>query len=376
MSNPIQLKIGYLGGGSRGWAQLLMNDLAQFAELGGEVLLYDLDAAAAKVNQQLGNWLQEQPGVVSRWRYRAVDTIEDALRGVDFVVVSIQPGSLEMMCHEVAVAERYGLFFPVGDTTGAPGLMRGLRSAIIYARFAHEIVRHCPDAWVINYTNPMSVCTRTLTRVEPRLKAFGCCHEVFGTQALLAQIARQYLELEHTPARGEIEVNVFGINHFTWIDRATYRGHDLLALLRHHIEQPGVVRPYTREEVEAKRSWFTDAHQIKFELFRRYGILAAARWRKFISITLPMLSSVIFFNLVMQIIGGFMAFTQAYVITGGGPLDRTLFYAVYLYQKAFRDFDMGYASAMAWVLLLIIAVFTALVFRSSGSWVHYESKEG
>jgi len=115
--------------------------------------------------------------------------------------------------------------------------------------------------------------------------------------------------------------------------------------------------------------------QIPQEYYEAASIDGAARWRQFLSITLPMLSPVIFFNLVMQIIGGFMAFTQAFVITGGGPLDRTLFYAVYLYQKAFRDFDMGYASAMAWVLLLIIAFFTVLVFRSSGSWVHYESKE-
>lgn len=275
-TSPVQLKIGYIGGGSRGWAQMLMNDLAQFPDLGGEVRLYDLDFKAAKLNERLGNQLQDQPGVVSRWRYTAVGSIEAALSGVDFVFLSIQPGSLDMMGHEIAVAERHGLFFPVGDTTGAPGLMRGLRSTIIYAGFAREIARHCPNAWVVNYTNPMTICTRTLTKVEPGLKVFGCCHEVFSTQALLAELAQTYLELDHRPTRDEIEVNVLGINHFTWIDRATYKGHDLLELVRHHIQQPGVMRPYTREEVEAKKNWFTDAHQIKFELFRRYGILAAA----------------------------------------------------------------------------------------------------
>ncbi|HMO59209.1 MAG TPA: alpha-glucosidase/alpha-galactosidase [Roseiflexaceae bacterium] len=276
MPDTVQIKIGYIGGGSRAWALMLMNDLAQYPHLGGEVLLYDIDAESARRNQRLGNWMQDQPGVVSRWHYRAVDTLADALQGVDFVVVSIQPGPLSMMGHELAVAETYGLHFPVGDTTGAPGLMRGLRSAIIYAEFAHAIATHCPNAWVINYTNPMSICTRTLTAVEPGLKVFGCCHEVFGTQALLAAIARRYLELDHTPARSEIDVNVLGINHFTWIDRASYHGHDLLALLRRHIEQPGVLRSYSRAEVEAKNNWFTDEHQIKFELFRRFGILAAA----------------------------------------------------------------------------------------------------
>ncbi len=275
-NTPIALKIAYIGGGSRGWAQMLMGDLAVCSELTGEVLLYDINLESAKRNEQLGSWLQEQPGVRSCWRYRAVERIEEALKGADFVFVSIQPGTLEMMGHEIATAEKYGLFFPVGDTTGAPGLMRGLRSAIIYRGFAEAIALHCPNAWVVNYTNPMTICTRTLTNVAPELKVIGCCHEVIGTQHLLAELARTYLHLDQTPTRDEIEVNVLGINHFTWIDRATYKGHDLLEIVREHMRQPGVVRPYTREEVEAKDNWFVDSLQVKLDLFRRFGILAAA----------------------------------------------------------------------------------------------------
>jgi alpha-galactosidase len=129
---------------------------------------------------------------------------------------------------------------------------------------------------VINYTNPMTICTRTLTKVAPELKVFGCCHEVFGTQRMLAGLARQYLDLPVTPERNDIRVNVLGINHFTWIDRATYNGHDLLSIVRDHIEIPGVLREYNPDEVEAARNWFHDADQIKFELFKRFGILAAA----------------------------------------------------------------------------------------------------
>lgn len=115
--------------------------------------------------------------------------------------------------------------------------------------------------------------------------------------------------------------------------------------------------------------------QIPLELYEAASIDGAGGWRKFVRITLPLLSPVIFFNLVMQIISGFMVFTQAFVVTGGGPLDTTRFYSLYLYDQAFRNFRMGYASAMAWVLLLIIAFFTALAFRSSSMWVHYETKE-
>ena len=140
------------------------------------------------MNETLGNLLQTRPGVVSTWKYRVVQTLEEALHGADFVVVSIQPAELEVMRDEIEIAEKYGLFFPVGDTAGAPGLIRGLRSALIYRDFAHRIADICPDAWVINYTNPMTVCTRTFTKVEPQLKVFGCCHEVFGTQHILARI--------------------------------------------------------------------------------------------------------------------------------------------------------------------------------------------
>jgi multiple sugar transport system permease protein len=115
--------------------------------------------------------------------------------------------------------------------------------------------------------------------------------------------------------------------------------------------------------------------QIPAELYEAAAIDGAGPWARFLRVTLPMLSPVTFFNLVMQTITGFMVFTQAFIVTGGGPMDTTLFYALYLYRRAFESFQMGYASAMAWVLLLVVAAFTALLFKSSGYWVFYETKE-
>ncbi|HEY0603251.1 MAG TPA: sugar ABC transporter permease [Herpetosiphonaceae bacterium] len=116
--------------------------------------------------------------------------------------------------------------------------------------------------------------------------------------------------------------------------------------------------------------------QIPQELYEAASIDGADGWRQFRNITLPMLSPVIFFNLVMQLISGFLVFTQGLIIApGGGPLQRALFYSVYLYEKGFAQSQMGYASAMAWVLLLIIACFTVLVFKTSDNWVFYDSKE-
>src|SRR5262245_35652643 len=122
MTKPTtEIKIAYIGGGSREWARKLMVDLALCPDLTGQVALYDIDLPAAQLNEAFGNWLQDQPGVVSRWRYRAVPSLEETLRGADVVVVSILPGTLAVMAEEMAIAEQYGLFFPVGDTIGATG---------------------------------------------------------------------------------------------------------------------------------------------------------------------------------------------------------------------------------------------------------------
>ncbi len=98
----------------------------------------------------------------------------------------------------------------------------------------------------------------------------------------------------------------------------------------------------------------------------------AGSWRRFQSITIPMISPVILFVSIMSVIGSFQTFTQAYIMTGGGPAYATLFYLLYLYRNAFSWFEMGYASALAWVLFAIILVCTLLGLRVSSSWVHYE----
>ncbi len=114
--------------------------------------------------------------------------------------------------------------------------------------------------------------------------------------------------------------------------------------------------------------------QVPQDLYEAASIDGAGAWRKFYKITLPILAPVIFFNMVLQMIEGFKAFTPAYVVSGGtgGPIDSTLFYTLYLYEEAFSHFRMGYASALAWVLLIIIGFFTALSFLTSRYWVYYE----
>ncbi|MET9859751.1 sugar ABC transporter permease [Streptomyces smyrnaeus] len=118
--------------------------------------------------------------------------------------------------------------------------------------------------------------------------------------------------------------------------------------------------------------------QIPGELYEAAAVDGAGRWRQFLSITLPMLSPVLFFNLVLQTIQAFQVFTPAFAVSGGrgGPADSTLFYTLYLYDRGFTASHMGYASAMAWMLLLAIGIVTAVLFRTSRSWVFYANEEG
>ena len=97
--------------------------------------------------------------------------------------------------------------------------------------------------------------------------------------------------------------------------------------------------------------------------------------QSFFKITLPLISPTIFFNVVMAVISSFQYFTQAYVMTEGGPLKSTLFYNLLLYQTAYRDYEMGYAAAMAWVMFAIIMVFSLLVIKSSSFWVYYQNDD-
>jgi len=112
------------------------------------------------------------------------------------------------------------------------------------------------------------------------------------------------------------------------------------------------------------------------QLYEAAEIDGAAGWQRFWSVTIPQLSPTIFFNLVLGAIGVFQTFTTAYVVTGGGPDNSTLFYVLYLYRQAFSYYRMGYASAQAWVLFLIIMLFTLLIVRTLASRVYYESERG
>lgn len=273
-SKASDVQIAYIGGGSRGWAWTFMTDLAQEPAMDGTIRLYDIDEPAARANEVIGNRLTERPDAVGRWRYVTCPDLKTALTGADFVVISILPGTFDEMEADVHMPERLNVWQSVGDTAGPGGIMRALRTIPMFVEIAEAVKAYAPQAWVINYTNPMSLCVKTLYHVFPQIKAFGCCHEVFGTQKLLAKIAGEALGVPDIP-RADIHVNVLGINHFTWFDYASYKGTDLFPIYADY------VRAHYAEGVpDPDNNWmnntFTCAHRVKFDLFRNYGLIAAA----------------------------------------------------------------------------------------------------
>lgn len=156
---------------------------------------------------------------------------------------------------------------------------------------------------------------------------------------------------------------LFGVQGPSWISNPETSLYTLVILAVWQFGSPMII-------------FLAGLRQIPSELYEAAAIDGAERWAKFWRITLPLLAPVVFFNFVLQMIEAFKAFTPAFVISGGtgGPVDSTLFYTLYLYQEAFANFRMGYASALAWVLLVIIAIFTGLSFLASKYWVFYEDE--
>ncbi|MFZ5967784.1 MAG: alpha-glucosidase/alpha-galactosidase [Bacillota bacterium] len=266
------IKIAYIGGGSKGWAWKFMFDLALEESIAGVVYLYDIDQESARKNESLGNKLYQREDLPGKWKYKAVDGISEALDKADFVIVSILPGTFHEMESDVHIPEKYGIYQSVGDTTGPGGLFRSLRTVPIYKGFAQAIKEFCPNAWVINYTNPMAICMRTLYTVFPEIKAFGCCHEVFAVQNMLAKALKEIEGLD--VSREEINTNVLGVNHFTWINKAAYKGIDLLPVYKKFVEK------YYDNGFEDRGKWedsyFDSANRVKFDLFQKYRCIAAA----------------------------------------------------------------------------------------------------
>lgn len=275
--NVKDIKIAYIGGGSRYWAHDFMCDLAKADNIKGKVFLYDIDKKAAKENEIIGNGIRNSYPEADNFDYIAVDTYEEVLTDADIVVISILPGTFDEMEVDVHAPEEYGIYQSVGDTTGIGGVIRALRTLPMFFEFAEQIKKYCPNAFVINYTNPMALCTGALYKAFPEIKCFGCCHEVFGTQSILAKMLENKCGFKNVK-REDIKINVVGINHFTWITEAYYHNINLFPIFKEYCleySESGVPSE-TKPTDNSFNKYFKHNEKVKMDLFLRFGYIAAA----------------------------------------------------------------------------------------------------
>lgn len=184
---------------------------------------------------------------------------------------------------------------------------------------------------------------------------------LLGSSVAIALLWKQIFEGDGIVNQG---LNLIGIHATTsWISTPEYAIYTLVILAAWQFGSPMLI-------------FLAGLKQIPSEYYEAASTDGAGSFRRFFSITLPLITPLVFFNLILQMIGAFQAFTPAYIVSGGsgGPVNSTLFYTLHVYRKGFGDLQMGYASAMSWFLLLVIALFTALAFLSSRYWVFYQDE--
>lgn len=201
--------------------------------------------------------------------------------------------------------------------------------------------------------------------LDKGLRTIGLYRAIFYLPSLLgASIAIAILWRELFAADGVVNelLGYIGIQASSWITDPNTSLYTLVILAMWQFGSPMLI-------------FLAGLRGIPQDLYEAAEIDGTPKWRQFTRITLPLLAPVIFFNLVLQTIEAFKTFSSAFIISNGtgAPADSLLFYTVYLFNEAFKFFRMGYASALAWVLLLIIAIFTAIAFLTSKYWVHYEN---
>ena len=269
-------RICIIGGGSRQWAIRFLMDLSLQDKIGAHVALYDIDRKAAENNKEVAERIFRINGK-SHLSVSVASTLDEGLKGVDFIIIAIEPGCIDIRQYDLGLPEEYGIYQSVGDTTGPGGLMRAWRALPLFFDFARAIEKNAPNAWVINYTNPMTLCTAALYKAYPGIKALGCCHEVFGTENVIASIIAKKEGIE-TPDRRDVMVDVSGLNHFTFVTKALYKGVDYIPYLKEMVKDPSTFPDLTEKAKKrvADGKWFESDHLVALSFLRDFGTLGAA----------------------------------------------------------------------------------------------------
>jgi len=263
------VKITVIGGGSYCWTPTLFRDIVCTEGLqGSEIVLEDINRKHLDDLHQCCKAILAQLGKTNQFKLRATTDLSAALRRADFVILTITTGGYDAMERDLKIPYKYGIWQPVGDTVGPGGISRALRNIPVVVGLAKAMERCCPNAWVLNITNPMSTLTRCIWR-ETDIRCIGLCHELYGTLAKLQEL------LGCKNWRKEFDCVSVGVNHMPWITRLRCNGRDAFPLLRKALRE-GKAPAAGKGLGTALDRTLVGSNRVKFELFKAYGALPAA----------------------------------------------------------------------------------------------------
>lgn len=272
MNNDKRIKIAYIGGGSYNFGWKLFSELAA-EEICATINLYDKDKQLSLTNEVIGNNLRDNPRCKSDIVFLACDTPEDALKGADIVLMSISCGNTDDEAALHNIIEKYGIIQTSGEQTGPIGVINALWILPDYIKYAELIKKYCPNAWVINLSNPMSECIDIMIKVFPEIKIFGSTNELFQTLEFIGGLVETENGISNVRRR-DIKYNLMGISGFSWFDKISYDGEDIMPIFRKYAEK-FYKTGYELHPGEYKTNPFSSANKVKFDLFLRYGLIPA-----------------------------------------------------------------------------------------------------
>jgi len=260
MSN--QKKITFIGGGSYQWVPVLFRDIAVNPHLQSiRFILHDIDLPRNAELAEVCRVIAQKAG--STVAVETDDDLDHALEGADAVILCISTGALDSMEHDIEIPKKYGIYQPVGDSTGPGGISRTLRNVPVVTDIAKRMEKICPDAWLLNLTNPMDQIVRAIQKTS-RIKIIGLCHEFNCFMSTLESL------LDFEDWERDASATIVGINHFAWVTELKVKGQDGLQMLRSRIDSSEMPQE-TGGGNDVNPSHSLSGNQIKFSLFKTYG---------------------------------------------------------------------------------------------------------
>lgn len=256
-------KIVIVGGGSNNWTPRIVNDmLLTEAIKDSEFVLYDINKKASDLTCAYLTLVNSQL-LKTKAVFLSTDDRRLALRGANYIVITISTGGLKAMAHDIAIPEQFGIFHTVGDTSGPGGWARFLRNFEVFRGLARDINRYAPGAMVLNYTNPMTTLTDVLCRLCHG-PVVGLCHGLFENLRFFQQVYRLKSE-------DDISVKYAGVNHFFWITAAKTGQRDILTDMRRQILERSITDIW--RDSQADPAGFKSNRELATELFRSTGYM-------------------------------------------------------------------------------------------------------